>query len=78
MLRLSCDLEGLSVSAIDDPLKRLQGTPLGVVLPPNGKSHTCHRSSSVYETEDWDALEVELASDGWSYRAPNRGHLGLR
>ena len=28
--------------------------------------------------EDWDALEVELASDGWSYRTPNRGHLGLR
>ena len=28
--------------------------------------------------EDWDALEVELAGDGWPYRAPNRGHLGLR
>ena len=61
------------MSAVDDPLKRLQWTPLGAVLPPNGKSHTCHRSSSVYETEDWDALEVELASDGWPYRAPNSG-----
>ena len=55
------------MSAVDDPLKRLQGTLLGAVLPPNGKSHTSHRSSSVYETEDWDALEVELASDGWPY-----------
>ena len=65
------------MSAMDDPLKRLRGTPLGVVLPPNGKSHTCHQSSSVYETKDFDALEVELVSDGWSYRTPNRGHLGL-
>ena len=55
------------MSAMDNPLKRLQGTPLGVVLPLNGKSHTCHRSSSVYETEAWDVLEVELASDGWPY-----------
>ena len=66
------------MSAVDDSLKRLQGAPLGVVLPPNGKSHVCNQSFSVYETEDWDALEVELASDGWSYRTPNRGHLGFR
>ena len=64
--------------AVNDPLKRLHGTPLGVVLPPHGKSHTGHRGSRVDKTEDWDALEVELAGDGWSYRTPNRGHLGLR
>ena len=29
-------------------------------------------------SEDWDALEVELAGDGWPYCTPNRGHLGLR
>ena len=30
------------------------------------------------EAEYWDALEIKLAGDGWSYRSPNRGHLGLR
>ena len=64
--------------AVDDPLERLQGTPLGALLPPHGKSRTGHRGSSVNKTEDWDALGVELADDGWSNRTPNRGHLGLR
>ena len=64
--------------AMDDPLERLQGIPLGAVLPPHRKSHTGHRGSNVGKTEDWDALEVELARDGWSYRTPNRGYLGLR
>ena len=30
------------------------------------------------DAEDWDALESELAGDGWAYRTPNRGHLDLR
>ena len=64
--------------AVDDPLKRLQGTPLGAVLPPHRESHTGNCGTSVDKTEDWDALEVELAGDGWPYRTPNRGHLGLR
>ena len=63
---------------VDDPLKRLQGTPFCAVLPPHRKSHTGYRGSSVDKTEDWDALEVELAGNRWSYRTPNRGHLGLR
>ena len=66
------------MSAVNDPLERLQGTPLGAVLPPYRESHTGHCGASVDKTEDWDALEVELAGDGWSYRTPNRGHLGLR
>ena len=56
---------------MDDPLKRLQGTPLGAVLPPHRQSHTGHRGTGVDEAEDWDALEVELASDGWPYHTPN-------
>ena len=64
--------------AVDDPLERLQGTPLGAVLLPHRESHIGHRSASVDKTKDWNALKVELASDGWSYCTPNRGHLGLR
>ena len=64
--------------AVDDSLERLQGTPLGAVLPPHRESDTGHGSASVDKTEDWNALEVELAGDGWSYCTPNRGHLGLR
>ena len=64
--------------AMDDPLERLQGSPLGAVLPPHRESHASHRSTSVDKVEDWNALEVELAADGWSYHTPKRGHLGLR
>ena len=64
--------------AMDKPLESLQGTPLGGVLPPHQESHTGHQGAGVDEAEDWDALEIELAGDGWPYRAPNRGHLGLR
>ena len=71
-------LERLAVCAVDDPLERLQGTPLGAELPPHRESHAGHRGAGVDEAEDWDALEVELAGDGWSYHTPNRGHLGLR
>ena len=66
------------MSSVHDSRKWLQGTPLGVVLPPHRESHASYRSASVEEAEDWDALESELAGDGWAYRTPNRGHLGLR
>ena len=48
------------------------------VLPPHRESHAGYRSASVDKAEDWDALESELAGDGWTYHTPNRGHLGLR
>ena len=35
-------LERFAVGAVDDPLERLQGTPLGTVLPPHRKSHAGH------------------------------------
>ena len=78
MLRFSCYLERFSMSAVHDSPKWLQGTPLGAVSPPHRESHASYRSTSVDEAEDWDALESELAGDGWAYRTPNRGHLGLR
>ena len=71
-------LERFSVSAVHDSPKWLQGTPLDTVSPPHRESHASYRSASVDEAEDWDALENELAGDGWAYRTPNRGHLGLR
>ena len=64
--------------AVHDSYERLQGTPLGAVLPPHRESHASYRSASVDEPKDWDALKSELAGDGWAYRTPNRGHLGLR
>ena len=64
--------------AVHDSSERLQGTPLGAVFPPHQESHASYRSASVDEPEDWDALKSELAGDGWAYRTPNRGHLGLR
>ena len=78
MLSFPGYLERFAVCAVDDPLERLQGTPLDAELPPHRESHAGHRGAGVDEAEDWDALEVELAGDGWSYRTPNRGHLGLR
>ena len=78
MLRFSCYLERFYVSAVHDSPKWLQGTLLGAVSLPHQESHACYRIASVYEAEDWDALENELAGDGWAYRTPNRGHLGLR
>ena len=71
-------LERFAVGAVDDPIEGLQGTPLGAVLPPHRESHAGHRGVGVDEAEDWDVLEVELAGDGWSYRAPIRGQPGLR
>ena len=42
VLGLSCDLERFAVGTVDDPLERLQGTPLGTVLPPHRESHAGH------------------------------------
>ena len=78
MLGFTSYLERFAVGAVYDPLEGFQGTPLGAVQPPHRESHAGYRGTGVDEAEDWDALEVELAGDGWSYRAPNRGHLGLR
>ena len=78
MLRFTCNLEWFSVSAVQDSPKRLQGTPLGAASPPHREFHASYRSASVDEAEDWDALESELPGDGWAYRTPNMGHLGLR
>ena len=78
MLRFTCNLEWFPVSAVHDSSKWLQGTPLGTVSPQHQEFHASYRSTSVDEAEDWDALESELAGDGWAYRTPNRGHLGLR
>ena len=60
------------------PPRKALRDPLGAVLPPHQESHAGYRSASVDEAEDWDTLESELASDGRTYRTPNRGHLGLR
>ena len=35
VLGLPCDLEWFAMGTVDDPLERLQGTPLGTVLPPH-------------------------------------------
>ena len=35
-------LERFAVGTVDDPLERLQGTPLGAVLPPHRESHAGH------------------------------------
>ena len=42
VLGLPRNLEWLAVSTVDDPLVRLQGTPLGTVLPPHRESHAGH------------------------------------
>ena len=78
MLRFSRYFERFSVSAVHDSPKWLQGTPLDVVSPPQRESHASYKSASVDEAEDWDALESELAGDGWAYLTPNRGHFDLR
>ena len=71
MLDLLCHLEWFAVGTVDDPLERLQGAPLGAVLPPHREAHAGYGSASVDEAEDGDALEVELAGDGWSYLTPH-------
>ena len=39
VLGLPCDLEWFAVGTVDDPLERLQVTPLGAVLPPHQEAH---------------------------------------
>ena len=68
MLSFPGYLERFAVCAVDDPLERLQGTPLGEVLPPHRESHAGHQGTCVDEVKDWDALEVELAGDGWPFQ----------
>ena len=41
-LGLPCDLEWFVMGTVDDPLERLQGTPLGTVLPPHQESQAGH------------------------------------
>ena len=78
MLGFTSDLQWFAVRAMYCSLKWLQGPTLGVVASPYGESHTGHGRSSVHKAEEGDAFERQLASDGWAYCAPNRGHLGLR
>ena len=42
VLGLPRNLELFAVSTVDIPLERLQGTPLGSVLPPHRESHAGH------------------------------------
>ena len=52
MLDFSGYLERLAMCAVDDPLERLQGAPLGAVLPPRREFHAGYRGASVDEAED--------------------------
>ena len=78
MLGFSGNLEGFTVCTMHRPLKQLQGPPLGVVAPPDGKPEASYGGSRVHEAEDGNAFQSELVCDGWPHSAPNRGHLGLR
>ena len=42
MLGLPRDLEWFAMGTVDDPLERLQRTPLGVILPPHRESQADH------------------------------------
>ena len=42
VLGLPCDPEWFAVGTVDNPLERLQGTPLGEVLSPYRESHAGH------------------------------------
>ena len=42
VLGLPCDPEWFAVGTMDNPLERLQGTPLGEVLSPHRESHAGH------------------------------------
>ena len=78
MLGFTRNMERFAMRTVHRSLKWLQGPPLGAVAPPDGKSQACYRRSSVHKIEARDAFERQLAGDGWAYRAPNRGYLGLR
>ena len=42
VLGLPRNLKWFAVGTVDDPLERLQETPLGAVLPPHRESHAGH------------------------------------
>ena len=46
---------------MDWVVERLECPTLGAVAPPDGKSKARDRGSSVYESQNWDALDGELA-----------------
>ena len=57
----SCDVERFTVCPMHSTGKRLQSPPLGAVTPPNGKAQTGNRCPSVYQSSDWDAINLEQA-----------------
>ena len=59
--------ERFPVGAVDDPLERLQGSPLGAVLPPERESHAGDGGSSVHEAAGLGfLLSVSWPVIGWS------------
>ena len=78
MLSSAGNLQRFTVRTMHCPLKFLQGSPLGMVAPPDREPQAGHRGSCIHKTEDRDAFQRELACDGWPYSASNRGHLGLK
>ena len=56
MLASAGDLQGFAMGAADNSLIRLQGTPLGVVLPPDCKAHAGDRGPCIHKAEDRDAF----------------------
>ena len=59
MLSSAGNLQGFTVCTVHCPLELLQGSPLGVVAPPQAG----HGGSRVHKTEDGDAVQRELACD---------------
>ena len=57
----SCYVEWFTVCTMHSTGKRLQSPPLGAVAPPNGKAQTGDRRPSVYQSSDWNALNLEQA-----------------
>ena len=49
MLSFPSYLERFVMLIMGDPLKRLQGTPLGAILPAHRESHAGHRGAGVDE-----------------------------
>ena len=46
---------------MDRALERLECPPLGAVAPPDGKAKARNGGSSVNKSQNWDALDGELA-----------------
>ena len=41
--------------------KRLERPPLGAVAPPDSEAKAGNRGSGIHQSQDWDALDGELA-----------------